>query len=88
MVCSPRSWRSGRKNRHAWLGRKLLRKGKNRLELQEREEQEKLRLGEIERQRIAKTNKYLECRYDPVTGGILYVPLNITNEFDNFSLFQ
>jgi hypothetical protein len=24
---------------------------------------------------IAKSNKYLECRYDPATGGILYVPL-------------
>jgi hypothetical protein len=25
---------------------------------------------------IAKTNKYMECRKDPATGGILYIPLN------------
>jgi hypothetical protein len=24
---------------------------------------------------IAKGNKYLECKYDPETGGIIYVPL-------------
>jgi hypothetical protein len=25
---------------------------------------------------IAKENKYLECRLDPETGGVLYIPLN------------